>query len=152
MPIRRLVLLAVAALAAVLLPATAAGAARKAPCLPGGDGPRCLVWTGKVLAVNDGDTFKVDLDGDGRRRGVDVRFAAVQAMELTVHHPNPAKRRDECHGIEATARVEQFVKASGKRVRLTAEHAASRSDRRLARHVAIRRDGRWQDLGAILMA
>ena len=49
-------------------------------------------------------------------------------MELTVHHPNPAKRRDECHGIEATARVEQLVKASGKRVRLTAEHASSRSD------------------------
>ena len=153
MPIRRPVrLAAAAALAAALLPATAAGAARKAPCLPGGDGPRCLVWTGKVLSVNDGDTFKVDLDGDGRRRGVDVRFAAVQAMELTVHHPNPAKRRDECHGIEATARVEQLVKASGKRVRLTAEHASSRSDRRLARHVAVRRGGRWEDLGSILMA
>ena len=153
MPIGRPVLLAAAAvLAAALLPAGAAGAARKAPCLPGGDGPRCLVWTGKVLSVNDGDTFKVDLEGDGRRRGVDVRFAAVQAMELTVHHPNPAKRRDECHGIEATARVEQLVKASGKRVRLTAEHASSHSDRRLARHVAVRRGGRWEDLGAILMA
>ena len=124
---------------------------RRRAC-PAATGPRCLVWTGKVLSVNDGDTFKVDIDGDGRRRGVDVRFAAVQAMELTVHHPNPAKRRDECHGIEATARVEQLVKASGKRVRLTAEHASSRSDRRLARHVAVRRGGRWEDLGSILMA
>ena len=152
MPRRRPALLAAAVLAALLLPASAVEAAPMAPCLPGGEGPRCLVWTGKVLSVNDGDTFMIDLDGDGRRRGVDVRFAAVQAMELTVHHPNPAKRRDECHGIEATARVEQLVKASGKRVRLTAEHASSRSDSRLARHVAVRRGGRWQDLGAILMA
>ena len=136
-------------LAALALPAAAS--ARTASCLPGGDGTRCQVWTGKVLSVNDGDTVKVDIAGDGRR-GVDVRFAAVQAMELTVHHPNPAKRRDECHGIEATARVEQLVKASGRRVRLTAEHASSRSDRRLARHVAVRRGGRWEDLGAILMA
>ena len=73
-------------------------------------------------------------------------------MELTVHHPDPAKRRDECHGIEATARVEALVRGSGRRVRLTAQHASSRSDRRLARHVAVRRGGRWQDVGAILMA
>ena len=128
-----------------------AGAAR-VPCLPDGGGPSCRVWTGTVLSVNDGDTFKVDLDGDGSRRGVDVRFAGVQAMELTVHHPVPAKRRDECHGIEATARVEALVRGSGRRVRLTAQHASSRSDRRLARHVAVRRGGRWQDVGAILMA
>ena len=142
-------LLLAAVLVALALPA--ATEARTTSCLPGGDGPRCQLWTGKVVSVNDGDTFKVDIAGDGRR-GVDVRFAGVQAMELTVHHPNPAKRRDECHGLEATARVEQLVKASGRRVRLTAEHASSRSDRRLARHVAIRRDGRWEDLGAILMA
>ena len=104
------------------------------------------------MSVNDGDTFKVDIAGDGRRRGVDVRFAGVQAMELTVHSPHPAERRDECHGIEATARVEQLVRASGRRVRLTAEHAGSRSDSRLARHVAVRRAGRWQDVGALLMA
>jgi endonuclease YncB( thermonuclease family) len=142
-------LLLAAVLVALALPV--ATEARTTSCLPGGDGPRCQLWTGKVVSVNDGDTFKVDIAGDGRR-GVDVRFAGVQAMELTVHHPDPAKRRDECHGLEATARVEQLVKASGRRVRLTAEHASSRSDRRLARHVAIRRDGRWEDLGAILMA
>jgi len=142
-------LLLAAVLVALALPA--ATEARTTSCLPGGDGPRCRLWTGKVVSVNDGDTFKVDIAGDGRR-GVDVRFAGVQAMELTVHHPHPAKRRDECHGLEATARVEQLVKASRRRVRLTAEHASSRSDRRLARHVAIRRDGRWEDLGAILMA
>jgi endonuclease YncB( thermonuclease family) len=145
----RLALLAVT-LAALVAPA-AAGAAR-VPCLPDGGGPSCRVWTGTVLSVNDGDTFKIDLDGDGRRRGVDVRLAGVQAMELTVHHPDPANRRDECHGIEATARVEALVRGSRRRVRLTAQHASSRSDRRLARHVAVRRDGRWQDVGAILMA
>ena len=61
-------LLAAAVLAAVLAPAAAADAARTARCLPGGEGPRCLVWTGKVRSVNDGDTFAVDIDGDGRRR------------------------------------------------------------------------------------
>ena len=134
------------------LGAPAAAGAARVPCHPDGGGPSCRVWTGTVLSVNDGDTFKVDLDGDGSRRGVDVRFAGVQAMELTVHHPDPAKRRDECHGIEATARVEELVRGSGHRVRLTAQRASSRSDRRLARHVAVRRGGRWQDVGAILMA
>ncbi len=147
---RRLVLLATT-LVCLAAPG-AAGAAARVPCLPDGDGPACRVWTGKVVSVNDGDTFKVDVDGDGKRRGVDVRFAGLQAMELTVHHPDPAKRRDECHGIEATARVEALVRGSRGRVRLTAQHASSRSDRRLARHVAVRRGGRWQDVGAILMA
>jgi endonuclease YncB( thermonuclease family) len=148
---RRLALLAGTLLALAAAAPSPAGAAR-VPCLPDGAGPSCRVWTGTVLAVNDGDTFRVDLDGDGRRRGVDVRFAGVQAMELTVHHPDPRKRRDECHGIEAAARVEALVRGSRRRVRLTAQHASSRSDRRLARHVAVRRDGRWQDVGAILMA
>jgi endonuclease YncB( thermonuclease family) len=144
---RRLLLLA--GLVAALAAPAAAGAA---PCLPGGGGPSCRTWTGEVVAVNDGDTVKVDIDGDGTGRGVDVRFAAVQAVELTVHHPNAAKRRDECHGLEATARVEQLIRASGRRVRLTAEHASSRADSRLARFVAVRRAGRWEDLGSLLMA
>jgi endonuclease YncB( thermonuclease family) len=144
---RRLLLLA------GLVPALAAPAvAGAAPCLPGGGGPSCRMWTGEVVAVNDGDTVEVDIDGDGTRRGVDVRIAAVQAMELTVHHPNAAKRRDECHGLEATARVEQLIRASGRRVRLTAEQASSRADSRLARFVAVRRAGRWEDLGSLLMA
>jgi len=150
-PLHRFTLLL---LTAALLGACAPAAAASTSCRGDGSRPSCRVWTGKAVSVNDGDTIDVDIDGDGdgRKRGYQVRFAGVQAMELTRHHPVHARRRGECHGLEATARVEQLIRSSRRRVRLTAQRASSRAGSRLARFVAIRKGGRWQDVGELLMA
>jgi endonuclease YncB( thermonuclease family) len=118
----------------------------------GNSGPKCFVWTGKVTAVHDGDTISVNIDGDGTGRAFKVRFSSIQAMEQSVYSPHPSRRRGECHALEATARVEQLVKRSHKRVRLTAQRRNAMSDRRLRRSVAVQLGGRWQNLGSMLMS
>ena len=130
----RPLLLALAVLA--LLPAWAAGA----------------TWKGRVVSVNDGDTIEVDIRGDGTRRTRDVRFTAVQAMELTRYAADPAKWRGECHAVDAARRVRRLIWRGSRRVRLSARHASSRAGHRLRRYVAVRSGGRWVDLGEILMA
>jgi endonuclease YncB( thermonuclease family) len=124
----------------------AAGAeARSGPCFPGAHGAPCDFQTAKVTSVNDGDTVDVRLHG----RAYEVRFRAVQAMELTRY--NPARRRGQCHAVAAANRVEHLVRASHMRVRLSAQHPSKDHLGRLLRWVAVRRHGHWQDLGAILM-
>lgn len=136
--------ISIAALVLCGLTATSAQA-RSGPCFPGAHGAPCRFQTAKVIAVNDGDTVDVRL----RDRAYEVRFRSVQAMELTRY--NPARRRGQCHAVAAANRVEALVRASHMRVRLSSQHPAKDHLGRLLRWVAVRRHGRWQDLGAILM-
>ena len=145
-------LLVVAAAAATLLPAASAGAQTKtAPCIPGTSSPSCKWWTAKVTFIADGDTIKVRVDNDPTRRERTVRFIGINAMELHRYSKYPDRRRGECHGLEATALVERYVKRSGWRVWLAAQHASSESGGRLRRSVWVRSGGTWLDLAKIVM-
>jgi len=146
---RSLAVLLAAALGG-LLPSLAE--ARSGPCLLSGSGPRCTVWTGKVVAVGDGDTIDVDVDGDRRSRPVRVRITGIQAMEQSVYSRQASRRRGECHALAATARLEQLLRAGGNRVRLAAHDPRSRSGSRMRRSVAVRYRGGWRDVGRILVA
>ncbi|GAA3340628.1 hypothetical protein GCM10020358_28940 [Amorphoplanes nipponensis] len=126
-------------------------AAATAPCLGAAAGPRCLVWTGKVVRVNDGDTLSVDIAGDGTSTPRSIRLINAQAMEQTVYSSVVQRRRGECHSLAATARLEQLVKAGGGVVRLTAQQASSSSRARPLRSVAVRINGSWRDVGLDLM-
>jgi endonuclease YncB( thermonuclease family) len=144
---RRVLLVVLAAAACAAPPADAS----RGRCLGGGSGPKCTFHTGKVTAVHDGDTISVDIAGDGTGRSFKVRFSSIQAMEQTVYSRHPSRRRGECHSLEATARVEQLIKRSGKRVRLSSQNPRAMADKRLRRSVAVRVNGRWENLGSILM-
>ena len=142
------------AVTGVLL-ATAAtpAAAATVACRPGAGSPACVVWTGKVSWVPDGDTPLVDVYGDGTAEPLSIRLIGVQAMEQSVYNPVVSKRRGECHALAATARVEQLVKAGGGIVRLTAQHASSHSDvrNRPFRSIAVKINGGWRDIGLDLI-
>jgi endonuclease YncB( thermonuclease family) len=143
--LRRVVLIATAAFA--LLPAAAAEA-RRGPCLvEGSGGPRCHVWNGKVKAVHDGDTFSIRIAGRTSR----VRLTGVNAMEQRVYSSIKNRRRGDCHALEATERIEGLIRRARKRVRVAAQDPSSRSSGRLRRSLAVRLDGRWIDLGRVLV-
>jgi endonuclease YncB( thermonuclease family) len=128
-----------------------AGASYRGRCLGGHSGPECYFTTGKATAIHDGDTISVDIAGDGTSRAFKVRFSSIQAMEQTVYSRHPSRRRGECHSLEATARVEQLIKRSHRRVRLSSQNPHAMSDTRLRRSVAVRVHGHWENLGSILM-
>jgi endonuclease YncB( thermonuclease family) len=148
---RRLVVMVLALVAAAGVSAAPA-AARSGSCMVPGAKLRCSIWTGKVTFIGDGDTIYVDVDDDGSARRIPVRFTGLNAMEQTVYSANPAARRGDCHALEATARIEQLIRAAGGRVRLAAQDASSASRRRWRREVAVRVGGRWRDLGRVLLS
>jgi endonuclease YncB( thermonuclease family) len=143
-----LVLAAVLAVAPLLTGAVPAAAQlATARCLEDGTGPACLTWTGTVTAVSDGDTLDVRLDDGTTQR---VRVNGLQATELTTYSRTPARRRGECHALEATARLEQLAPVGG-RVRLSAQSEASRSGTRARRSVFVLRDGAWRDVARTML-
>jgi endonuclease YncB( thermonuclease family) len=150
---RRLIL----TLLAIVIPAVLAAAASRAqaqwtaPCIDGEAEPACQFWLGKVAAVHDGDTVEVRIT-EGPRRLVRVRIVGIQAMEQRVYSSNPRRRRGECHSLEATARLEQLLKASRGVVRLAAQDPASRTGFRWRRSLAVNLNGRWHDVGRILVS
>jgi endonuclease YncB( thermonuclease family) len=148
---RRLLLSVVAVASAMAIAAPAAGA-RTGSCLAPGDTRTCTVWTGKVAWVDDGDTLRVDLDGDGSRATIKVRMTGINAQEQTVYTSNPRARRGECHALEATARLEQLIRRGHGRVRLAALDGSARAGARWRRAVAVKIKGRWLDVGARLVA
>ena len=150
--LRATALLAAAPVLALTAAGAAAAAPSRVPCRADGTGPTCLSWTGKVKFVADGDTFDVDLDGDGSAVKYRVRMTGINAMEQHVYSKYAKRRRGECHALEATARLEGLIRRSGWRVRLKAQHAGSRSGRRLRRQVDVRVGGRWTDANALLLA
>jgi micrococcal nuclease len=139
---RRTVLIIIAlALLAVAAPA----AARKGPCFPGSKS-RCTTWTGKVVYVNDGDTF--DAIVNGKRET--IRFIAVQTLELSTY--KLGHRTGECPAVQAANFTERTLRQAHNRVRLTARNPNARASKgRYLRGVAIKLHGRWQDLGEIIV-
>jgi endonuclease YncB( thermonuclease family) len=152
---RSLPALIAAAVLTVLAIAPAAHAGR-GPCLAGVPGsPKCQTWEAKIAVVDDGDTVQARVK-QGRKLGPrqSVRINGVQAMELH-SYSRKRGRRGDCHSIEATRRLEQLV--NHKWVRLTAQRASSRTTGeggrlRLRRSIAVKRGGRWIDVGSVLIA
>jgi endonuclease YncB( thermonuclease family) len=152
--IRRLLLtLCALAPAALALPAGASALNNgpppkyRAACNPGG--PTCMFWTAKVTAVNDGDTIDVIFDNDPSRHVFQIRHIGVQAMEETVYSNNPAKRRGQCHAVQAANVIQSLVERGHWRVRLSAQ--TYRTDRidRLFRSPAVKINGHWIDMGKV---
>jgi endonuclease YncB( thermonuclease family) len=137
--------------AAAAAPASAAPAGRE-PCVPDRERPLCHIAAGTVTKVNDGDTITVDIDRDGTSWPLPVRLTGVQAMELT-RYAKKRGRAGECHGVDATERLENLVYEGGNRVRLAAIDPLSMTSgrARLRRHVSVMRDGEWVDAGALLL-
>ena len=125
--LRRLALpLAIAA--AVLACAPTASAARRAPCIPGTKKPVCHIWTGKVKAVDDGDTVNVRIKGS--RGQSKIRLTGIQAMELHKYGKR-AGRAGECTAVEATELLERTIrrgksKAGSRRSSRAASPASAR--------------------------
>jgi endonuclease YncB( thermonuclease family) len=133
------------------LAAAPAAAARTGSCLAPGVKALCTVWTGKVTFIGDGDTIYVDVKGDRTKKSQHIRLTGFNAMEQSVYSSNPARRRGECHALEATARLEQLIRGSRGRVRLAALNPASHSRLRPRRAIAVRIGGRWRDVGTIML-
>ena len=146
---RRLIPFLLIALAAAALPAAAS--AKSGRCLKA-SGPQCYLWDGKVTFVADGDTVYVDIAGDGTTRARHIRIGGLNAMEQTVYTSRAAQRRGECHAVEATARLDQLLKAARYKVRLKAQDPASRSGSRLRRSLWVKQRGRWIDVARTLIA
>jgi micrococcal nuclease len=142
------------ALVIVFAALAAPASASVGPCLPGGsrDGALCTFWKAKVTFVADGDTIDVDIAGDGSRRVRRVRLTGINAMELSRYSHTARLRRGDCHGVEATTRLERLLRKGRMRVRLAAQDPASRSGSRLRRQVSTRIAGRWVDVGRSLLA
>jgi endonuclease YncB( thermonuclease family) len=134
-----------ALVALILLVLTPAAHAERGPCVPGTSAPTCEWWDAKVDLVADGDTIEVKVDGKREQ----IRFTGINAMELSKYSHTPSKRRGSCHGLEATAFAERYIKAAGWKVRLAAQSASSRSGRRLRRSVWVRSRGRLVDLARL---
>jgi endonuclease YncB( thermonuclease family) len=149
----RLLLASVAAAAALasVLP-SAAHAIRTGSCLVPGVPTTCAVWTGRVTFVADADTVYVDVDDDRSARSIAVRLIGINATEQTIYTNVAARRRGECHAVEATARLEDLIRKSKWRVRLAAQDPESHSRQRARRWLGVRRGGRWQDAGRRLIA
>jgi micrococcal nuclease len=140
--------LAACAIALAATTATADARAHRMRCLPSDPhSPSCLVWTGKVTFVDDGDTVDVAIDGGSKRR---VRVTGINTAELTRYSHKASKRRGRCHAVAATNQLERMIRKSHWRVRLVAQHASSHSGHhRIRRSLQVRIGGRWQDPGAV---
>lgn len=128
---RRRTALSALAVAAVAAATLATGA-------PADGATSMRVWSGTVTKGQDGDTELVDIAGDGKG-ALKVRNAGIQAMEVA--HPG---YRLECHASAASARMTALT--AGKRVRLSAQSAASTSEGRLLRFVEVSSGGSWVDV------
>jgi Lamin Tail Domain len=132
-----------------LATAAPAQAAWRAPCIPGTGVPKCTFWRVRATFIADGDTIKAVIAGDRRRRVTLIRVNGINAMELHRYSSRARLRRGDCHGVEAAALVERYVKRSHWRIRLAAQRASSRSGGRLRRSVWVKLGGRWTDLAAL---
>ncbi len=135
--------------AALVLSATATAAAALGGTTPAAAaGP--VTQYGKVVHVADGDTFDVDVQGDGTRTPVRVRMNGLNTMELTEYSYNPANWRGECHGVEAAKRLHTLIQ--GKTVKLTAQNADSMAGSRYRRTPWVSIDGAWRDVSQIMLS
>jgi endonuclease YncB( thermonuclease family) len=108
-------------------------------------------WHGRVTSFDDGDTVTVDIAGDRTHVAKRVRLTGIQAMEQSIYSNTRSRRRGQCHALEATARLEQLIRRSHRRVRLYAKRASSHARNRLRRQLSVKIHGRWRDAGAIML-
>jgi micrococcal nuclease len=132
-----------------LLSVPAAAEARFGSCTGQPGSPQCFVWTGKVVYVDDGDTIKVDVDGDGTHKWVRLRFAGIQAMEQTVYAAR--RRAGDCHAVAATVRLDKLLREGHYRVRMSSQVPDLKNLNRPVRSVAVKIRDRWIDTGSVLM-
>src|SRR3954447_14176032 len=109
--------------AALLMPAAAA--AKSGPCVSGSSQPRCNFTNARVTFIADGDTIRVR--AAGKRAVKTIRFTGINAMELHRYSKYANRRRGECHGVEATAVIERYIKRAHNKVRLADQRDDSRS-------------------------
>src|SRR3954447_24806906 len=140
----RLVALTAALFAVTAAPARAAW---RAPCVPGTKGPACTWWNARTTFVADGDTIRGRIAGAS---GIStIRFTGINAMELHRYSSKAARRRGECHGVDAANLVDRLIRRAGGRVRLAAEDPRSATGGRLRRSVWVRSGGAWQDVSRL---
>jgi micrococcal nuclease len=151
---RRITLLLAAVLAGIIAlgAAATANAQSKVPCIPGTSAPLCHVQTGKATFISDGDTIEVDIAGDGTGASKSIRFIGINAMELSRYSKYADRRRGVCHGLEAAALVEGYVKRSRWRVRLLSQAPNPTTGHRLRRSVFVKVGGKWTDLAKIVIS
>src|SRR3954452_16451669 len=137
-------LTAAAVLALALAPSESA---KRGPCAPGASQARCNFTTARVTFIADGDTIRVRQKGSRRVRT--IRFTGINAMELHRYSKYASRRRGECHGVQATAVIERYIKRAHWKVRLGDQRDDSKSGERLRRSVWVRSDGHWVDLAKI---
>ncbi|MGN6302617.1 MAG: lamin tail domain-containing protein [Angustibacter sp.] len=106
--------------------------------------------TGYVVAVWDGDTFDVDIYGDGTSTPKRVRIAGIQAMELSTYSRDLTAVTGQCWGGEAARGLGALI--LHKQVRLTSRYASSTSRGRLLRNVDVLSGGSYLDVGARMLA
>ena len=129
--------------------AAAALAAGHMPCVEGQAQPVCRYQTAKLVFMADGDTIRVRIHGV---KGIKtIRFTGINAMELHRYSKYPSRRRGDCHGVAATALVEQAIKRSHGTVRLVEQDIHSISNKRLRRSVWAKVSGRWRDVSRMEM-
>ena len=121
----------------------------QAPCVVGTTAPLCNAQSGKVTAVDDGDTLDVHVRGAGMER---IRITGINAMEMHVYNSNPAKQQGECHALEATALLTSLVKRSHMNVRLVALDRLSRAHLRPRRSVQVFIRNSWHDVGNLMIS
>jgi len=139
--------LPLAVAAAILAAAPAASAVRRAPCIPGTKKPVCHIWTGKVKAVDDGDTVNVKINGS--RGQSKIRLTGIQAMELHKYGKR-AGREGECTAVAATVLLERTIRRGRSKARIAALKPGSITGKRarLRRSIAVKIGGRWVDPAA----
>ena len=103
---------------------------------------------GKVVFVADGDTFDVDIYGDGTSTPMRVRSIGINTMEQTVYSHDLSKIAGDCHATEATRRLHATI--YGKVVRLTSRYT-SRVGARYRRSVDVWSNGAWRDVHWTMM-
>jgi micrococcal nuclease len=137
---------------AIMAPSAVASPLR-GPCVAGRERPICRFVPARVVRVVDGDTVWVRLASDPRHRSRSVRVLGINAMELSRYSATPAGRRGACHAVEAANLAQRLIDVSGRRVRLASQRASSRTAtrHRLRRSLWVRADGRWRDVGAVLV-
>src|SRR3954462_15526426 len=107
----------------LLVVAPSAQAAWRAPCVPRTKGPSCTWWNARTTFVADGDTIRVRVAG---ARGIaTIRFTGINAMELHRYTSKAARRRGDCHGVDAANLVDRLIRRAGGRVRLAAQNRRS---------------------------
>ena len=148
--LRALTPLAAAAAALFALSPAPAQAVSRGACTARAGSPTCFRWTGRVTFIDDGDTVDVRLDGS--HRVIRVRVTGIQAMEQTRYSKYANRRRGECHSLGATRRLEQMIRRSHWRVRLSALHPGSHSGNRPRRQVSVHIGGHWKDVGPVLLS